>query len=102
MNTSVKKGTGKWRQLCLLLAITLLTAYTYGQVRITGKVTSTTGASVESVAVTVKGTKFGGLADNNGNYSFTAPFSTSTLSMSLGLISTKRLWPILPTKLPPS
>lgn len=81
MNTSVKKATGKWRQLCLLLAITLLTAYSYGQVRISGKITSTTGAAVESVAVTVKGTKFGGLADNNGLYSFTAPLTAGNYTL---------------------
>lgn len=75
MNTTITKGPGKWRQFCLLLAVTLLTAYSYGQVRVSGKITSTSGASVESVAVTVKGTKFGGLADNNGLYSFTAPLT---------------------------
>ncbi len=54
------------------MAITLLTAYSYGQVRITGKISTTTGAAAESVSVTVKGTKFGGLADNSGSYSFNA------------------------------
>ncbi|MES2005915.1 MAG: SusC/RagA family TonB-linked outer membrane protein [Bacteroidota bacterium] len=81
MNTSLIKGTGKWKKLCLLLTITLLTAYTYGQVRVSGKVSSTSGASVESVAVTVKGTKFGGLADNNGMYSFTAPLTAGKYTL---------------------
>ncbi len=72
MYTIFMKGTGKWKQFCLLLVITMLTSFTFGQVRIAGKITSTSSASVESVAVTVKGTKFGGLADNNGIYSFSA------------------------------
>lgn len=81
MNTSLMKGTGKWKKLCLLMAITLLTAYTYGQVRVSGKVSSNSGASVESVAVTVKGTKFGGLADNAGTYSFTAPLTAGKYTL---------------------
>ena len=81
MNTTFIKGTGKWKKLCLLLAITMLTAYTFGQVRISGKITSPSGASTESVAVTVKGTKFGGLADNGGNYSFNAPLNAGKYSL---------------------
>ncbi len=75
MNTIIHNGYSKWKRICLLMAITLLTAFTYGQVRISGKITSSSGASTESVTVTVKGTKFGGLADNNGAYSFTAPLT---------------------------
>ena len=81
MNTIFKTGTGKWKKICLLLAITMLSAYTFGQVRISGKITSTSGASVESVAVTVKGTKFGGLADNNGLYSFAAPLTAGKYTL---------------------
>lgn len=66
------KGSGKWKKHCLLMAITMLTSFTFGQVRIAGKITSPSGASTESVAVTVKGTKFGGLADVNGIYGFSA------------------------------
>lgn len=75
------KAAGKWRKLCLLLAVTLLTSYTFGQVRISGKVTSTNGGAVESVAVTVKGTKSGGLVDNNGNYSFNAPLTAGKYTL---------------------
>jgi TonB-linked SusC/RagA family outer membrane protein len=74
-------GKGKWRKLCLLMATMLLTAWTFGQVRISGKITSTSGVSAESVAVTVKGTKFGGLADNNGMYSFTAPLTAGKYTL---------------------
>lgn len=81
MNTTITKNTGKWRRLCLLVAITLLTAYTYGQVRVSGKITSNSGSSVESVAVTVKGTNYGGLADNNGLYSFTAPLTAGKYTL---------------------
>lgn len=73
MKTICTSGYGKWKNLCLLLVISLFTAFTYGQVRISGKITSTSGVTAESVSVTVKGTKFGGLADNNGLFSFTAP-----------------------------
>jgi TonB-dependent SusC/RagA subfamily outer membrane receptor len=81
MNTTFIKAAGKWKKLCLLLAVTLLTSYTFGQVRISGKVTSPSGASVESVAVTVKGTKSGGLVDNNGNYSFLAPLTAGKYTL---------------------
>jgi TonB-linked SusC/RagA family outer membrane protein len=81
MNTILIKGTGKWKKLCLLLATTLLTAYTFGQVRVSGKITSSSGTTVESVAVTVKGTKFGGLADNNGQYSFSAQLAAGKYTL---------------------
>lgn len=81
MYTTITKNTGKWRRLCLFVAITLLTAYTYGQVRVSGKITSTSGSSLESVAVTVKGTNYGGLADNNGLYSFTAPLTAGKYTL---------------------
>ena len=66
------KDDGKWKKLCLLLAIAFFTNFTYGQIRISGKIVNPSGLTVESVAVTVKGTKFGGLAGNNGQYNFTA------------------------------
>ncbi len=75
MNVNLSSCKGRWKQACLFLCLVLLTAFGYGQVRVSGKVSSTSGASVESVAVTVKGTKYGGLADNNGMYSFTAPLT---------------------------
>lgn len=75
MNKSITKSNVKWRTLCLAIAASLLTAFSFGQVRISGKITSSTGSATESVAVTVKGTKFGGLADNNGLYSFMAPLT---------------------------
>ncbi len=81
MNTILIKAAGKWKKFCLLLALTLLASYTFGQVRISGKVTSPSGASTESVAVTVKGTKSGGLVDNNGNYSFAAPLSAGKYTL---------------------
>ncbi|MEO7530538.1 MAG: SusC/RagA family TonB-linked outer membrane protein [Sediminibacterium sp.] len=81
MNTTFIKAAGKWKKFCLLLAVTLLASYTFGQVRISGKVTSPSGASVESVAVTVKGTKSGGLVDNNGNYSFPAQLTAGKYTL---------------------
>lgn len=81
MNTIFNSSYGKWKQICLLMAITLLTAFVNGQVRVSGKVTTATGASAESVTVTVKGTKFGGLADNNGVYSFTAPLAAGKYTL---------------------
>lgn len=75
MNKSITKSNVKWRNLCLAIAASLLTAFSFGQVRISGKITSSAGSATESVAVTVKGTKFGGLADNNGLYSFMAPLT---------------------------
>jgi TonB-linked SusC/RagA family outer membrane protein len=82
MNKLFMQGTGKWKKSYLLLAATMLmTAFTFGQVRITGKVSSPSSASTESVAVTVKGTKFGAIADNNGTYSFSAPLTAGKYSL---------------------
>jgi len=72
MNTFFIKGQVKRKRGCLLLALTLLTAFSFGQVRISGKITSTGGTPAESVGVTVKGTRFGGMADINGFYGFRA------------------------------
>ena len=66
MNTISNNWRGKWKRPCLLLVITMLTVFAYGQVRISGKITSSSGVSTESIAVTVKGTKYGGIANNNG------------------------------------
>ncbi len=75
MSTIINSMQGKWKNFCLLLALNMLAAFTFGQVRITGKVSSPSGASTESVSVTVKGTKAGTLADATGSYSFTAPLT---------------------------
>ncbi len=81
MNIVINKGHRKWKSFCLLLAINMLTAFTFGQVRITGKISSPSGASTESVSVTVKGTKYGGLADISGNYGFTAPLTAGKYTL---------------------
>ena len=72
MYKHLMKDDGKWKKLCLLLAIAFFTNFTYGQILISGKIVNPSGLAVESVAITVKGTKFGGLAGNNGQYNFTA------------------------------
>ena len=75
MNTIINNRHGKWKNFCLLLAMNMLAAFSFGQVRITGKISSPSGASVESVSIAVKGTKYGGLADVSGAYAFTAPLT---------------------------
>ncbi len=75
MNTTIQKGHSKWKHFCLLFAINMLAAFTFGQVRITGKISSSSGSSVESVSITVKGTQYGGFADNAGTYGFNAPLN---------------------------
>ncbi|MBV9987486.1 MAG: SusC/RagA family TonB-linked outer membrane protein [Chitinophagaceae bacterium] len=81
MTRNVIMGPGKWRQFCLLLAITMLTAFSDAQVRVSGRITSASGASTESVSVTVKGTRYGGIADNNGSYSFNAPLTAGRYTL---------------------
>ena len=81
MNTIINNRHGKWKNFCLLLAFNMLAALTFGQVRISGKISSPSGASTESVSVTVKGTKFGGLADNAGAYAFTAPLTPGNYTL---------------------
>ena len=54
MYKHLMKDDGKWKKLCLLLAIAFFTNFTYGQIRISGKIVNPSGLTVESVAVTVK------------------------------------------------
>lgn len=51
-------------------------------VKITGKVTSTTGEILVGASVVVKGSKVGTATDNNGNFSITVP-DNATLSISM-------------------
>ena len=81
MKTRTISRYGKWKYFCLSLTLSLFAVIAFGQVRISGKITSSGGASVESVSVTVKGTKYGTTADASGNYSFTAPLNQGNYSL---------------------
>ena len=59
-----KQWPGKWIGFCLLLALQMMGAYAYGQVKVSGKVNAPSGAGAESVTVMVKGTKSGAITDS--------------------------------------
>ncbi len=81
MNTILIICQRKWKQLCLLMAIITLSSSAFTQVRVSGRITSATGVSTESVSVTVKGTRYGGVADNTGAYGFTAPLNAGSYTL---------------------
>ncbi len=53
-------------------------------IRITGKVTSTTGDPLQGVSVTVKGTTIGTTTDNNGGFALTVPQTGTLVFSSIG------------------
>ncbi len=81
MSTKTNSMQGKWKNLCLLIALNMLAAFSFGQVRISGKVSSPSGASTESVSITVKGTKSGTTADATGAYTFNAPLTPGNYTL---------------------
>ena len=81
MKTRTTDRYGKWKHFCLSVTLSLFAVIAFGQVRISGKINSTGGASVESVTVTVKGTKYGTTSDATGAYSFTAPLNPGTYTL---------------------
>ena len=72
MKRSVKKQTGRWLQLPLLMLMLLLSAATHAQVTISGKVTAADNSAVSDVSVVVRNTNFGTTTDANGDYSINA------------------------------
>ena len=72
---------GKWKSLFLLLAFNLVVALSFAQVHITGKVSNKSGIPAESLSVIVKGTKYGTVTDNTGNYKLTAPLKAGKYSL---------------------
>ncbi len=81
MSMKQKQWPGKWIGFCLLLALQMIGAYAYGQVKVSGKVNAPSGAAAESVTVMVKGTKSGAITDNTGNYSLTAALKEGNYSL---------------------
>jgi len=60
------------RNIVPLILLCFLSAWSYGQVHIAGKVLNKSGTPVESATVLVHGTKFGASTDKDGAYSITA------------------------------
>jgi len=81
MSMKQKQWPGKWIGFCLLLALQMIGAYAYGQVKVSGKVNAPSGAAAESVTVMVKGTKSGAITDNTGNYSLSAALKEGNYSL---------------------
>lgn len=64
------------KHLLLFLSFVCLSALTFAQDRIIrGKVTDDTGAPLQAVSVTPKGSKTGVQTDKDGNFSITIPGS---------------------------
>ena len=86
MNTRATQRHDKWKPFCLSLILSLFAVISFGQVRIAGKVSGSGGATVESVNVSVKGTKYGTISDLNGNYAFTAALNPGTYTLVFSAI----------------
>lgn len=62
----------KWPLLCLFLLTGLSATQAFGQVHITGKVTSAEGNGIPGITVQVKSTTYGAVTGPDGNYSINA------------------------------
>jgi hypothetical protein len=89
MNTRATNRQDKWKKFCLSFVLSLFAVISFGQVRIAGKVSGSTGAAVESVNVSVKGTKYGTISDLNGNYAFTAALNPGNYTLVFSAIGWK-------------
>ncbi|MFM7357593.1 MAG: SusC/RagA family TonB-linked outer membrane protein [Sediminibacterium sp.] len=86
MNTRATQRRDKWKPIYLSIFLSLFAVISYGQVRIAGKVSGSGGATVESVNVTVKGTKYGTISDLNGNYAFSAALTPGNYTLVFSAI----------------
>jgi len=66
------------------LIVVLSSTLARQDIKITGKVTSSTGEAIAGVSVTVKGTSIGTTTDNNGNFSLTVPQTGTLVFSSIG------------------
>src|SRR5436853_7566810 len=60
----------KWKKICMILFLGLVTGAGFAQVQISGKVTDRDQNGVAGVSVLVKNTTAGTATDANGNYTF--------------------------------
>jgi len=74
----------KYKMLENNLIVVLSSTLAAQDIRISGKVISSTGAPVPGVSVTVKGTSIGTTTDNNGAYSLTVPATGTLVFSSIG------------------
>lgn len=82
---------GKSRMLLFLsLICCLLTANSFAQVTISGKVSETnTGSGLSGISVIIKGSKYGSGTDNAGAYKITAPLKPGTYNVSFSGVGYK-------------
>jgi TonB-linked SusC/RagA family outer membrane protein len=72
----------RWLTLLLLSVAIFSSSFSYSQQKISGKVTDENAAPLNGVSVIVKGSNTGTTSDENGNFTITAPSSSSTLVIS--------------------
>lgn len=77
------QAKGRLRGLCCVLLLIMFNSTVFAQnSKISGHVTSVTGASLPGVSVHVKGTSIGILTDANGHYELAVPNTNATLQFS--------------------
>src|SRR4051812_14780015 len=81
MQTVNLKRLFSLRRLTLTVALQLLFVSIFAQVRINGKVTDAEGKAVPFSSVSVKNTRFGASANENGDYSFSANLQPGNYSL---------------------
>ncbi|SDG57677.1 SusC/RagA family TonB-linked outer membrane protein [Chitinophaga filiformis] len=69
------------RYLLLLLVMQCFTAFAFAQVKLSGKVTDETGATLPGITVTIKGTKLGATTSIDGIYTINADLKPGTYTL---------------------
>ncbi len=86
---------GKWRSLFLVLFLQLVTAMTWAQVRISGKVTGADGKPVQGISVIVQNTSFGSATGLDGTYSIVAEIKAGSYTLEFSGVGFKTLTQLL-------
>ncbi|MGB8193813.1 MAG: SusC/RagA family TonB-linked outer membrane protein [Chitinophagaceae bacterium] len=77
------------KRFALLLLIQLCCMAAIAQVRVSGRVTNSTGSALPGMSVVIKNTTFGGSTDASGNYSFTADLKPGTYEVEVSGVGFK-------------
>ncbi len=86
---------GKWRSLFLVLFLQLMTAMTWAQVRISGKVTGADGNPVQGISVIVQNTSFGSATGLDGTYIIVAEIKAGSYTLEFSGVGFKTLTQLL-------
>src|SRR6476660_1998140 len=72
----------RWLTLLLLSVAMFSSSFSYSQRKISGKVSDENNAPLNGVSIVVKGSTTGTTTDEDGNFTITAPSSSSLLTVT--------------------